>query len=99
MKKKFNIKAKIWLYPGDTPWHFVSIDKKLTKEIKQNFGAQKRGFGSLPVEVTLGKTKWRTSIFPENRSDTYLLPLKAEVRKKEDVFDGDTISFSIEIKI
>jgi hypothetical protein len=47
--------------------------------------------------VTIGKTKWKTSVFPDKRSGTYLLPLKAEVRKKEGIFSEDTVSLTIEL--
>jgi len=77
----------------------VNVSKKASKEIKENFGSNKRGFGSIPIEVTLGKTTWKTSIFPDKKSGTYLLPIKAEVRKKEGIYEDDTITFSIEIKI
>jgi hypothetical protein len=94
----YKVRAKVWLYPGDTPWHFVTIPKKQSAEIKARFGKAARGWGSLPVAVTIGKTTWRTSIFPDKKSGTYLLPLKAEMRKKEGVTAGDAISFKIEIK-
>lgn len=94
---QYKIKEKVWLYPGATPWHFVSIPKKESEAIKKKFGALKKGWGSLPVVVTLGKTKWATSIFPEKKTGEYLLPLKAEVRKKEGIMSGDSINFLIEI--
>jgi hypothetical protein len=96
---QFKIKEKVWLYPGATPWHFVSVPKKQATEIKKKFGGNARGFGSLPVLVTIGKTKWKTSIFPEKKTGEYLLPLKAEVRKKEGIMSGDSINFLLEIKV
>jgi hypothetical protein len=56
-----------------------------------------KGWGSLPVEVTIGKTTWKTSIFPDSKSGTFILPIKAVVRKKEEVYEGDarTIVFSV----
>ena len=98
MKDRYVFKEKVWLYPGDTPWHFVSIPKKQAKEIKENFGKHRRGFGSLPVAVTIGKTTWKTSIFPD-KEGPYLLPLKAAVRKKEGIMSGDNITFSIDILV
>ena len=79
-------------------WHFLSVPKKDSEDIKKRFGKKQRGWGSLPVVVTLGKTVWKTSIFPDKKSGSYLLPLKADVRKKEGIFSGDKVSFSIEIK-
>lgn len=96
----FKIKAKVWLYPGTTAaWHFVTLPKKESKEIKKMFGALARGWGSLPVKVTIGKTAWQTSIFPDKKRGAYLLPIKARVRKKENFGNGDTISLFIEIMI
>ena len=86
----------MFLYPGETAnWHFIPVPKEVGKEIEEKFGAHKRGFGSLRVEVTIGKTVWNTSIFPDKYSGSYILPIKASVRKKEDIFAEDVVSFSI----
>lgn len=95
----FKIRAKVWLYPGMAGWHFVSVPKKETKEISERFGVMKRGWGSLPVVVTIGKTSWRTSIFPDRKTGTYLLPLKSDVRKKEGIANNDTIMVAIEVQV
>lgn len=98
MAQIYTLKAKVWLYPGDAAaWHFVNIDKKVGAEIKEKHGKRAKGFGSLPVVVTLGKTSWKTSIFPDKRSGTYLLPLKAQVRRKEGIDAGDTIEFNVKL--
>jgi uncharacterized membrane protein (UPF0127 family) len=59
----------------------------------------KRGWGSLPIIATINKTNWKTSLFPDRKSETYLLALKADVRKKEKINVGDTIKMQIEILI
>lgn len=87
---------KVWIYPGDfANWHFVTLTKKVGQEIKETYGKNVRGFGSLPVEVTIGQATWKTSIFPDKRAGSYLLPLKAQVRKKEDIEAGETVAFQI----
>jgi hypothetical protein len=96
---RFKSKSKVWIYPGKAAWHFVNLDKKQSQTIKRLFGGLSGGFGSLPVTVTLGKTKWKTSIFPDSKSGTYLLPLKSKVRKTENVTAGETIKFEIEIMV
>ena len=95
----YKIRSEVLLYPSMAGWHFLSVSKKQSEEIKKSFAGAARGWGSLPVEVTLGKTRWKTSIFPDKQSGTYLLPLKAAVRKKEGVSQGDTIHFTIQIKV
>lgn len=98
-KKIFTLKGRVWLYPGEiASWHFVNLPKKESQEIKETFGKHSPGWGSLPVSVTIGETTWKTSIFPDKRSDNYLLPLKAAIRQKEGIREGDMISFSLSVK-
>jgi hypothetical protein len=94
----FEMQATVWQYPGARGWHFLTLPQEETEIIKEAFGALKQGWGSLPVTVTIGQTVWKTSIFPDSKSGSYLLPLKAEVRKKEKIGVGDTLTFSIEIR-
>lgn len=98
--KKYKLKSKVFLWSGEmAAWHFLGVDKKNSAEIKAAHAGVRHGFGSVPVTVTLGKTTWKTSIFPDSKSGTYLLPLKAAVRKAEGVFDGDEVVFTIEITL
>lgn len=98
MNKTFSFQAKVWIYPGKAGWHFVTLPVETSKEIDYFFSQHKKGWGSLPVTVTVGKTSWKTSIFPDKKSDSYVLPLKADVRKKERIKESDTLQFSVEIK-
>lgn len=93
----FKIKSQVLLYPGVAGWHFISIPKKESEKIKKDFNTLKRGWGSIPVIVVLGKTTWKTSIFRDRQSGGYLLPIKSEIRKKEHIFSEDIISFSLTI--
>jgi len=100
MKKSYELKGKVWKYQTANDfgsWHFIGIDKKISEEIKKGQKGPRRGFGSVKVEVTVGKTKWLTSIFPDKRSGTYILPLKSSVRKKEGIVDGKDVLFSIKL--
>ncbi len=96
-KHQYSMRGKVWLYPGVATWHFLTLPKTKSKEITTLFGNIKRGWGSLPVIVRIGTTSWRTSIFPDSKAGAYLLPLKAEVRKKVGIASGDTITYVIEI--
>lgn len=94
----YPIRAKVWLYPGDIPWHFITIKKRDTDDIKKEYIWPRRGFGAIPVKVTVGKTTWKTSIFPE-KSGTYLLPIKKEVRVTEKIKEGDSVKVFINVII
>ena len=91
-------KASLWLYPGESAnWHFITVPKSISTALKESFGANARGWGSLPVSVTIGKTTWTTSIFPDKKSGTYLLPVKAKVRQAEGLFEGDAAAVTLKI--
>lgn len=97
MRGEYHLTEKIWLYSGRDAWHFITIPSDVTEEINFYFDHLKRGWGSLRVEVTLGETTWRTSIFSDKKSGTFMLPIKAEVRKKESVGAGDEVEFVLRI--
>lgn len=96
---RFVFDAKIWIYPGMAAWHFISLPKKDAAKIKVDFATKKRGWGSLPVKVRIGKSSWKTSIFPDTKAETYLLPLKVEIRKKENLGARDDVSVTLEILV
>lgn len=95
---RHEFKAQVWKWPGMAAWHFVTVDAGVAQAIKQaRAGSPRVGWGSIPVSVTIGKTTWKTSLFPDKKSGSYLLPVKAQVRKKEDISTGDTISISLSL--
>ena len=94
----YKIRSKVVPYPGMDAWFFAYVDKKLAAEIKEKHGKIRRGFGSIKITATLGKTKWQSSIFPDKHSGCYVLPLKAAVRRAEGVEAGDEIVFTLRIQ-
>lgn len=95
-KQAFKISARVWLYQGNSPWHFITIEKTDADEIKKADIWPRRGFGSIPVNVHTGQSTWKTSIFPD-KNGTYILPLKKEIRAKEKLHAGDTITVNLEL--
>ncbi|OGG64201.1 hypothetical protein A3C18_00055 [Candidatus Kaiserbacteria bacterium RIFCSPHIGHO2_02_FULL_54_11b] len=98
MTKRYKVRSKVVLWPGEQgAWHFAYVDKKQSALIRERYKGPRRGFGGIRVAVTLGKTKWETSIFPHKLSGTYLLPLKASIRRAEGIGADDTITFTLDI--
>jgi len=96
--KHFSFRANVWRYPSFAGWHFVTVDKKISEKIKElQQGKLRRGFGAVAVTATLGRTSWKTSVFPDKRAGAYIMALKASVRKKEGVLEKDKVSISIKI--
>jgi hypothetical protein len=107
IKIVFKFKSKVWIWPGLATWYMVTLPIEQSRKIKQLFGNLHRGWRSLPAVVSIGptsprlrrasKTKWKTSVFFDSKQKAYILPLKALVRKQENIKAGDVLSFSIEI--
>lgn len=93
--KVFNLKAKVWKWNGQGPWYFVYVSDKDSISIKKiSQGKRKVGFGFVPIEAEVGKTKWTTSLFP-TKEGPYLLSIKVSVRKAEGIFEGDMVKIKI----
>ncbi len=92
------VTARVWLWQSEAPgaWHFITIGKIQSLEIKKSYHWPRRGFGSIPVNVTVGKTTFKTSVFPE-KGGTYLLPIKKAVRDSENIKLGETINLTLEV--
>ena len=88
--------TELWLWEGDAAWHFVTLPADVSDDVRDRSGAR-RGFGSVRVQVTVGATTWRTSVFPDTRRGAYLLPVKKEVRTREGLELGDRVAVRLEL--
>lgn len=88
---KYAFTAKTWQYTGPGGWHFVSLPCELAKEIRNALKSEEQGWGRLKAIVKIGNSEWRTAIWFDTKLNTYLLPLKAEIRKKENLQIGNII--------
>jgi hypothetical protein len=91
--KTFGIRGKVWRYPGIGGWHFVYISKNISQKIKDTAHTKKVGFQFVRVRATAGKTSWTTTLFP-TKDGPYLLAIKADVRKKEGIGEGDHVQIA-----
>lgn len=82
---KYQFSALPWQYHGKGAWIFVSLPMALTSEIRNLFKTEEEGWGRLKATAQIGKSEWKTAIWFDGKSQTYLLPLKAEIRKKEKI--------------
>lgn len=70
---------------SDMGWYMVFLPKKISKEIRENLKFLEEGWGQMKITATIGNSEWKTAIWFDTKHDTYLLPLKAEIRKKENI--------------
>ena len=95
---EYEFTAKTYQYSSSEDmcgWTFVSLPKELSIEVRENFKWMEEGWGRMKVTATLGKSKWQTAIWFDTKQDTYLLPLKAKIRKQENVVLGEDVKISI----
>jgi hypothetical protein len=90
------VQSTIWKYHGAAAWHFATIPAQVSEKIKKHV-LEKNAWGSIKVRAVIGKTSWNTSIFRDSKSASYLLPVKADVRKKEDLRDGGRVTITLTI--
>lgn len=75
----------------------MTLPPNISSEIRALFGARTKGFGSIKVEVCVGSTRWNTSIFPDTKSKSYLLPVKKMVRSAEHINEGQAVKCKIRL--
>lgn len=83
--------AELWEWEGGAEaasWVFLTLPEDETEEIRLRSGPR-HGFGSVRVEVTVGGTTWRTSVFPD-KTRGFVLPVKKAVRRAESLDVGDS---------
>lgn len=95
MKIKYNFSAKIWKYDTPNGWYFVSLPIPISKEIRENLKWQEEGWGRMKTKAEVGDIIWETAIWFDTKLNTYILPIKAEVRKKASLNSNQNIKVSI----
>ena len=87
----------VFEWRGPAPYHFVWVPEDDALVIQDVAAAITYGWGMIPVAVTIGTTTWTTSLWPKDGG--YIVPLKAAVRRAEDVHIGDSVSIRLDIAI
>jgi hypothetical protein len=95
----FTFTSELRKSPGEGAWYFINLPAEHTAEIKFFAHDAKRGFGSVRVTATIGETEWKTSVFPSKELGAYILPVKAEIRKKNALKDGSIAEVQIDIVV
>lgn len=95
----FKFNAELWEYSGKGTWHFVTVPEEISADIKAFTKHVTKGFKSVRVSVSIGDSHWQTSLFPSKEKGAYVLPIKAAVRKAENLSEGDMASVRIAVAI
>lgn len=87
--------GEIIFWRGPAPWYFVAVPEAESSDIKAISNDVTYGWGVIPVTVRIGKTEFKTSLFP--KGSLYLVPIKTVVRKAEKLEEGDDVTVWLEI--
>lgn len=101
----FTVTTPLWRWQSATApaaWYFVTIagdvaDGIRLAAISGQWLDGRKGFGSARVEVQIGDTRWKTSVFPHKGSGGWLLPIKAVVRRAEGIAEGDAVTVTVSL--
>jgi hypothetical protein len=93
---QFRFEAEVIHWRGPSPFFFAPIPPHHSAEIRRVSKLVTYGWGVIPVEAEIGGVVFRTSLFPKD--ETYLLPLKLDVRRKTNITAGDPVTVDMTIR-
>jgi len=90
-------RAAVWRHGSSGGWVFVSLPADMSAEIRAYLKVMEQGWGRMNVIADVGSSRWKTSMWFDTKHDTYLLPLRADIRLKENVSVGDVIDVQVQV--
>lgn len=90
-----SFEGEVLHWRGPAPWFFLPLPPDAAETVRRLARAASYGWGVIPVTATVGEVVFTTSLFP--RDETYLLPLKAEVRRRAGVTAGDRVAVEMQV--
>lgn len=92
MLDQLQFSGELWVSPGPGGWTFITLPVGCADQIRFLTGGSKaKSWGMIKVKASIGSSTWRTTIWPDKASGSFLLPVKAAVRKAENVSTGDCV--------
>jgi len=90
--------AELWQHGGAGGWHFVTVPLAVADDIRE-LAPEGRGFGSRRVTASIGVSTWSTSVFPDSGSGSFVLPVKQQVRRDNDLVAGDVVRVVLHVDV
>ncbi len=88
--------ATVIHWRGPAPWFYAPLPAEHAATVRRASRLVSYGWGCIPVEARVGEVAFKTSLFPKD--DTYLLPLKAAVRKHAAITAGDVVAVEMTLQ-
>ena len=93
---EFDFSGTVIEWRGPAPFYYVALPDWVVDEIAVVARAVTYGWGMIPVEATIGRTTWTTSLYPKQGG--YLLPVKDAVRTAETVVVGAEVEVTLRVR-
>jgi Domain of unknown function (DUF1905) len=101
--QSWSLTAPLWIWKGKdangaptaTSWYFLTIGGEAAAQIRAAGAGRSTGWGMVKVRAIIGSTEFETSLFPNKSEASFMLPVKATVRKAEKIADGDAVAVTI----
>ncbi len=87
--------GRIWYWRGPAPWYFVTVPPEECRALKAISNVVTYGWGMIPVRVRIEGSVYSTALWPKN--DSYIVPIKASIRKAEALDEGDMVTVRLEV--
>jgi len=97
MTISYQFRAKLWQHQAEGRCHFVSLPEEISIEIRTHHQQFEEGWGRLNAKVELNEYAWETAIWYDTKRTTYLLPIKAAIRKKNILKIDELLDLKIKI--
>lgn len=98
MTPSYSFRAELWHYPGESGWHFLTLPPDVADDLREEAAAFRKGFGSVRVSAEISGHAWQTSVFPDSKSGSYLLPVRKAVRTAAGISAGDEVAVQLEFQ-
>jgi hypothetical protein len=94
---ELEVRGEIWFWKGPAPWHFITVPEAESLDVEATSAVVSYGWGMIPVTARIGATEWETSLFPKD--DRYVVPIKAAVRRAEELELGDIVVVRLSLAV
>lgn len=94
-KIKYEFSSKIWQHDSSGGWYFAALPKDFSREIRENLKWQEEGWGRMKASAEIGTLKWDSAIWFDTKRGTYILPIKAEIRRKGNIEKDQEILINV----
>lgn len=96
----FDFQATIWLRNDGKQTasrYFITVPKDIADPLRESYKNTRRKGVSVAIQARIGFLTRNTSMFYSKQHQTYILPIKADIRKQLQIKNNDQVYINITI--